>query len=414
MAGIVAIDFANEIFIRWDDPDPRYAPLLKQGGITVAWAQPNESFEKACAAAGVETLAAGDLQTLRIEELGQAKPGVPVAVNAGTWPGVRGRDVAVASATRSLWVDANGFRIAYLRALYPKLTPLLAYRPGGQGGRAIPYGSLELALVEAWAAGGNCVLAPEPSYRGALLRGEERASAAWRSLGQTAGWLRQHVALFRQKALPIVTVLVDPGDTSAEVANLMYRQNVSPALEAASDPPNPDPSRREVLVAAGIAAPKPEIAERIRAHAQAGTSLVVDDPSEKAWWRTAGLKLARSWRDRDLFVLGKGQVLAYKEPISDPGELALDVIDLVTHKRRPVRLFNCQAGIALATSAPGSGPVTGRAVLHVVNYSSPVDVPVLAQIQGSFTRATILRPEAAPLEVPVARRGTASEVALRA
>jgi hypothetical protein len=412
----MGLDLANEVVIRWDDPDPKYAPLLKEGGITVAWASLNDAFQKACSAVGVKIVSNGDIQSLGMEELERAKPGVPVAVRTGMWPGVRGRDEAVASATRSLWVDANGFRVAYLRALNNSVTPLLGYLPNREAGvsaeRAISFGTLELALVEAWVAGGNYVLALEPRYREALLRGEEGASAAWRSLGQAAAWLRQHVALFRQQVLPIVTVLVDRGEISAEVANLMYRQNVSPALEPAADPPKPDPLRRLVLVAAGIASPKSEIGARILAHAEAGSIVVVDDPSEKAWWRRTGLKLARSWQDRDLYTLGKGQVVAYKEPISDPGELALDVVDLVTQKRRPVRLWNCQGGIAVATSAPNSGPISGRALLHIVNYSSPVNLPVLARIQGNFTRATVVRPDGPPLEVGVAKRGTGAEIAL--
>ena len=278
--------------------------------------------------------------------------------------------------------------------------------------QVVPYGTLELALVEAWAAGGNYILALEPKYQEALLRGEDRATAAWRSLGQTARWLRQNVALFRQSLLPIVTVLVDQGEISAEIANLMYRQNVSPALEPAADPPKPDPLRRVVVVAAGIASPKPEIGARIVAHAEAGSSIIVDDPAEGAWWRKSGLKRVRSWEDRDLYTLGKGQVVAYKAPVSDPGELALDAADLVTQKRLPVRLWNCQGGIALASSAPNSGPISGRALLHIVKYSSPVDQPVLARIQGSFTRATVMRPEGPPFEVSVAKRGTGSEVAL--
>jgi hypothetical protein len=51
-------------------------------------------------------------------------------------------------------------------------------------------------------------------------------------------------------------------------------------------------------------------------------------------------------------------------------------------------------------------------LLHVVNYSSPVDLPVLARVQGNFTKATVLRPDATPLDVKVARRGTNSEVAI--
>jgi hypothetical protein len=412
----MTLNLANEVVIRWSDPDPKYAPLLREGGITVAWGATADAFREACSALGIRTVPAGDIHTFKVEEMGRATPGAPVAVSTGMWPGVRGRDPAVASATRRLWVDANGFRVACLRALYPGAAPLLAYLPNTEAGvspdRVIPFETLELALAEAWAAGGNYILALEPRYGEALLRGDETAMTAWRSLGQTARWLREHTSLFRQRALPIVTVLVDHGELSAEVANLMYRQGVSPALEPASNPPPPDPLRRLVLVAAGIDAPKPEIAARILAHAQAGSIVVVDDPVGNGWWRSGSLKPAKSQEDRDFYSLGKGQLVAYKEAVSDPGELALDVVDLVTQARRPTRLWNCAGGIALATSAPSSGPVSGRALLHIVNYSSPVDRPVLARIQGNFTKATVLRPGHPPLDVRVAKRGTNSEVAI--
>jgi hypothetical protein len=411
----MALDLTNEVVLRWSDPDPKYAPLLKEGGITVAWGDAADGFRDACAAAGIRTVSAGDIPTVTLEEMDRAAPGAPVAVSTGLWPGVRARDAAVASATRRLWVDANGFRVASLRALYPQASPLLAYLPNAEAGlspeRVVPFGTLELALAEAWAAGGNYILALEPRYREALLRGDAEAMTAWRSLGRTARWLREHASLFRQPPLPIVTVLIDPGELSAEVANLMFRQGVSPALEAASNPPSPDPLRRRVLVAAGIATPTPEIAARILAHARAGAT-VVADPVESAWWRSAVHEPVKSQEDRDFYAVGKGQLVAYKDAVVDPGEFALDVVDLVTQAWRPTRLWNCAGGIALATSAPSARPVSGRALLHLVNYSAPVDLPVLARIQGNYTGATLLRPEYPPVDVTVARRGTNSEVTI--
>ena len=51
-------------------------------------------------------------------------------------------------------------------------------------------------------------------------------------------------------------------------------------------------------------------------------------------------------------------------------------------------------------------------MLKVINYSRPMDVPVLARIQGSYKQATLLQPQAGPLELKVAPRGTGSEVAI--
>ncbi len=411
----MALDLANEVVIRWNDPDPRHVPLLQEGGITVSWGSAEEEFRRACAAAGIESAPVGALRAVSLEDLGPATAGEPAVVTWGVWPGVQGRDADVASATRSIWLDANLFRVACLRALHPGAPPVLAYLPDTDAGvspeRLLPFESLELALVEAWAAGGNYVLAVEPRYREALLRGDEKALSAWRSLGRTARWLRAHSGLFRQPPLPNVTVLVDQGDVSHEIANLMFRQSVSPAVEPASNPPPPDPSARRVLVAFGIDAPAPAIADRVLAHATAGATVVVDDTSEKAWWRRGRFKLVKSQEDRDFFAAGKGQVVAYHQ-VGDPGEFALDVLDLVTRDRRPATLWNSVAAIPVAAKGPETGSVAGRAVLHVVNYGRPQDLPVLARVQGNFERATLLRPESAPQDIPVAKRGINSEVKL--
>ena len=406
----------REILIRWDDPDTRDVPLLGEGGITAVIAARGESFERACLTAGIRHIPEQQVQVLGLHELGKAKPGVTALVKAGLWPGVRDPDPSIASATRGLWIDQNCYLAAYLRALHPRQPAVLAYLPdrdaGVAPGRAVHFDSHELALAEAWVAGGNYALSLDARFRDALRKGVPEALEAWRKLGRTATWLRENVELFRQPALPIVTVLVDANHSSLEIANLCYRHNVSPALASATAPPAPDANRRLVLVAAGIDPPQGEARKRILAHAEAGATVVADEPGGRAWWRVPGLKSLPSDPDRDFYSLGKGRVVAYKQPVDDPGELALDLIDIVGQKRRAARLWNCRAGVVLATLAHQSGRVTGRAALHITNYGQPADLPVLARIQGIFSRATLLRPEAGPLQLRVARRGSGSEVSI--
>ena len=412
------LDPSSEVAVRWNDCDAKFVPLLKEGGITaVLLADRNEAFEVACRQAGLKVQALTEIQLLPLGSIHRASPNAMVALTNGLWPGVsrgpsQGQDEFTASATQAPWVDANGYWIGILRSLYPNRPALLGYLPDEKAGvkpdALLPYRSLELALVEAWVNGGNYLLALEPRYHARLLRGEANAITAWRQLGRTAHWLRQHISLFRQATFPGITVLVEADEGLAEIINLLYRQNVSPALASAADPPEPDPLRRLALVAVSIHPPG-EIGRRILRHAQAGTSVVVDAPGEDAWWRDPQLKLVRSQEDRDFYSLGRGQVVAYREPISDPSEFPFDVIDIVTQKRRAARLWNAPTVIALATSCP-PGTNHGRALLHLINYGSRLDSEVLAAIQGSYSSATLLRPEAAPLPLPTARRGTATEV----
>jgi hypothetical protein len=353
--------------------------------------------DKLPAQAGISPITEEQIQALDL----------PPFSKTGLWPGIRkpptvpGRGDETASASREPWVDANGYQAGYLRAVYPNRPPVLAYLPDKLDDRVVPYDSLELALIEAWTAGGNYILAMEPHYREALLSNDPKATAAWNQLGRTAKWLREKIDLFRQPSFPIITALVDDGPASAEIANLLYRRNASPALASVTAIPSPDPQKRLALVAANLKAPAPDAVKRILAHAEAGTTLVVATLPSQQWWKVAGLKQIRSERDRDYYGLGKGKVVAYRRPIADPSEFALDVIDIVTHRKRAVRLWNGPAVIALAT---------GEKLVHLVNYGSPVEMDVQTHVQGHFTKATLMRPDADPLPLKPAKRGTMTEV----
>ncbi|MGD0127051.1 MAG: hypothetical protein ABSF46_16960 [Terriglobia bacterium] len=415
------LDLSTEIAVRWSECDPKLVSLLKEGGITtVLLPNRNEAFETACRKASLKVEALGDIQFLALDSIGGAAANLTVALTEGIWPGVsRGpridEDEFTAGASATPWVDANGYLYGILRALYPDRPALLGYVPDDKAGvkpeTILPYDSLELALVEAWVNGGNYLLSLEPRYQARLLHGEAEALAAWRGLGHTARWLVENRSLFGQPTFPAITVLVEANDGLAEITNLLYRQNTSPALAPAANPPAPDASRLLALVAVGIQAPGAEIRQRILSHAEAGTSLIVDAPGENAWWRDPQLKLDRRQEDRELYSLGRGQVVAYKEAISDPYNFAFDVIDIVTQKRRAARLWNAPTAIALATSSP-PGANRGQALLHLINYGSRLEGEVLAAVQGSYSRATLLRPEAPARSLPTARRGTTTEVTL--
>jgi hypothetical protein len=407
------LDLTRDLIVRWDHPEAAHVALLKQAGASaIITPDANPGFSEACAAAGVAVVPPSDFQFLGVGDLGKAKPGVPVALTDGIWPGigkganVDGRGDETASASVEPWIDANGFWAGYLRAMYPHRPAVLAYLPDKLGDRAVPYDTLELALIDAWTAGGNYLLAVEKYYREGLLKQEPKAIAAWAQLGKTARWLRENIGLFRQPVVPIVTALVEPGEETAEFGNLMYRRNVSPCLMASAAVPRPDPARRLVIVAANLNHMDPSLGGRILAHAHAGASVIVASEAAQQWWRAPGLKLVRSQEDREFYALGKGQVVAYKEPIGDPSEFAMDVIDVVHHRRRAVRLWNVLTVIALVTESPRAG----ERLVHLVNYGSPIDNEMQVRVQGIYARAKMLRPDGGSLTLKTAKRGTTTEV----
>lgn len=413
----MAVDLSSEIILRWDAATPRHVGLFQSGGITALWSdEKNESIEEACAAAGIHVLGPRDVQLISPAHLDDATGDAAIVIKDGIWLGAsmpEREEPVTAGATARPWVNANGYRIGYLHALYPDRPPILGYSPDAEAGlkpdKPPALASLELALIDAWAAGGNYVLTLTPEHRQELLSGKPEALAVWRALGRTARWLRENAALFRQPTLPNITLLVERGDTTAELANLMYRQNASPRLVSASNPPAPDPQHCTVLVAAGIRSPNAAMADRILAHAEAGATVVTDAAGDDAWWRHKGWKPERTFEDRTFFKAGRGRLVAYAEKIQDPGDFAFDVIDLAG-PNRPVRLWDNGAVIALTSSNEG-----GKDVLRAVNYGPPFrSTHILAQIPGHFSSAQLLRPEAPPLSLRVALRGPNTEVAIPA
>ncbi|MGE5646518.1 MAG: hypothetical protein ACM336_12075 [Acidobacteriota bacterium] len=416
----MAIDFAREVVLRWDDQDPALAPLLKEGAIDVVLVrEPLPVFRDACQAAGIRVAAASELKIVDLAGFRSAAPGT-AALSEGLWPGIAGghirEDEELASPTRLPWVDANGFRYAWLRALAPGRTPVLAYLPNEAAGlkpsQIVPYDTLELALVEAWISGGNYVMGVEPRYRAALIAREVKALTAWRNLGRTVRWLKQYRALFGRPALPQITLLVDEGEATAEIGNLMVRHNAAPAIESAAAPPVPDPARRFVVVAVSLGDPAPAARKRILAHAEAGSILVVDRGEGEPWWRVPGLELEHDEPDRETYRLGHGRVVAYKKVIEDPSDFALDAIDLATHARRAARTWFAPTVVVTATAGPEAGPVRGGEVVAAINYGSPLHYELMIYAQGNFSRARLFRPEGEPVDVKIAKRGTRTEINL--
>lgn len=411
------MDLSSEIILRWDAVSPRHVPLFKSGGITALWPdEKSEAIEKACAAAGISVLGPHDVQLISPAHLDDATGDAAIVVKDGVWSGAsmpEREEPLTAGATARPWVNANGYRIGYLQALYPGRPPILGYSPDAEAGlkpdKPPALASLELALIDAWAAGGNYVLTLTPEHRQELLSGKPEAFAAWHALGRTARWLRENASFLRQPILPNITLLVESGDTTAELANLMYRQNASPRLVNAANPPEPDPQHCAVLVAAGIRSPNASVVNRILAHAEAGATVVTDAGGAEAWWRRKGWTPERTFEDRAFYKSGRGRLVVYLQAIQDPGDFAFDMIDLAG-PNRPVRLWDNGAVIALSSSSGG-----GKAALRAVNYGPPFgSTHVLAQVPGHFSSARLLRPEAPPVPLKVASRGPNTEAAIPA
>ena len=294
------------------------------------------------AQAGIAQISESEIQALDL----------PPFAKTGLWPNrrppaVAGRGDETASASREPWVDANGYQAGYLRAIYPNRPPVLAYLPDKLEDRVVPYDSLELALIEAWVAGGNYIMAMEPHYR-EVVAGQR--SEGDRGLEST----RPDRSLVAREDYDVPAAFVSNRHRAGRCRSGERgdRESSIPAERLSCSGPGDSHSLPCPAEAAGIGrcqlkAPDAEQVKKIMAHPEAGTTLVVATAPTQQWWKVAGLKHVRTERDRDFYTLGKGQVVAYKRPIADPSEFALDVIDVITHSKRAVRIWNAPAVIAL-------------------------------------------------------------------
>lgn len=420
-----------EIYARW--PDPEGAPLLRDAGVTVAIGPATAAFARACLDAGLlpyAELAPGapappagfrgivldtpdDLVRHKASKVlvhvnpdqihRDVAPAQPI-LRVGQWPGVRsgpnvkGRGIEVATASREPWVDANSYLVAYLKDVYPQRPPLLGYQPDGPA--ASPLG-VELAVAEAVLAGGNAILSLPADYRAALLRGDEKARDAWRSLGRTISFLRGQADLFRLPNRARVAFAAGTLDQSGELLRLMFRRNLFPVVMPAQSLPPLAASRFRGLVMVNLPPPAGPQRDRILAFARAGGVVITTG------WSPPGAAKTRSDPDRDFHSLGQGRMVTYRDPIADPSEFALDVIDIVGVRTRDLRLWNAAAVMG---QVQGSG---ARAVLHLVNYGDSIE-EFPARVDGLFRQATLREPSAtAPRPLPAVKRGQTTEITVQ-
>jgi hypothetical protein len=376
-----------DLLLRWESAAPAHIPLLKRLNPT-----------RIVNAADSPVLREAGFTQVRDADLG------PV-ITDGLWPGIRrpgariARDNEAASASAEPWVDSNGHLIAYYRAVYPDRPAILAYKADEKAGVKsdveVPFGTVELALVEARVAGGNIVLDLPARYREKLIAGDPKALEAWGKLKRTRDWLDQNARLMGNTPLPQVIALVEPGMPTRELSNLLHRRGVSPLLWNAAKPLPANPG-----CAALVAASLKQMPRQCYDIAEAGAILVIDQPIG------VQARLTREEADRKFYSYGQGTIVAYNRRVIDPSEFALDVIDLITQRRRATRLWNAPAVIPWASQAAG----TNEAILNVISYGNSVREDVQAHIQGHYTKAQLLHPEAPPEALKVAKRGPSTEI----
>ncbi|NWF85141.1 MAG: hypothetical protein HXY18_15090 [Bryobacteraceae bacterium] len=427
-------DPGKDLVVHWPRATPAVPPLLKQLGARALLTDPDPlaaGLVEACDAAGVALIAdlpaAADLNPLRAalesarsagftaaalrpagdasafgklladsggfaaivfltaEQIDQDVRPAQAVLRHGVWPGIAAGDTGAAGATESVWLDANSSLVAHLRALYPWRSAVLGYRPDKDGGvpetRSVPARSAEVALADAFSAGGHVVLSLHGDYRNGLLKGEQRALDAWKSLAEAHEFMRGARALADAPLAGRTAVLCGGIEETGEILNLAFRKNLCPVAISAAAPPPLSTANFDVVVAANIEL-KPAVVENAARFAASGGAVLAAPAGEEKspWWTTRGWKRIHSEEDRDLYAAGKGLVYGYHSLILDPGAFALDLKDAIARQSQPQGgLKNLDLRIWAADTVLG--------VLHRV---SPSSVAVVLTAYGNLPRRDFL------------------------
>lgn len=444
----VTLDLSRDLVVHWPAATPAVAPLLRQVEARALLTEPANlapELVEACSAAGLALLAdlplIEDLNSLRqalreaaaagfaaaaVRASGEAKSFTRLleefrdfvvvvflapeqidwdvrpahaVLRYGVWPGIAPLDPGSASATASVWLDANTSLIAQLRALHASRRAVLGYRPDKEGGvpekRSVPARSAEVALADAFSAGGNVILSLPVDYRRGLLASDTRALDAWKSLAALHSFVRTQRAVTDAPFAGRVAVLCATIEQTGEILNLAFRRNLCPVALPATSPPQLAISRFDVVVAANVEVPQAVADNLARFALSGGAVMAAPVGDEKSpWWTTRGWKQAPSDPDRDLYTVGKGILYAYHTPILDPGAFALDLKDLAGLRSQPeVGLKNFDLRIVAADTVLGVlhrvSPTATAVVL--TSYGNLPRHELLLSVRGRYRRATLLQ-----------------------
>lgn len=457
---MASADLARDVVVWWPNADERAIDLLRQIETNVLIV-PLESvrsvkFTEACSRAGIKAAGAlgpadgrGLAEAIRaakslglsglaieqpvdavsVRQTASANPDLLILVylkagqldwdvapahavfREGLWPGIHPVEVDSAGASEKPWVDANAYLYTYLKGMYPNRAAVVSYRPDKDAGvppeRSVPYASLELAIAEARSAGGNLILAVPDLYREGLLKGDARALASWKRLGHTLTLLRDRQGVFAGRTASRIAIVGHDWEQAYELLNMSYRNNLFPLVIPERDVPVLTGMGLKVVAAAGVS---PSAAGRahLTGFARSGGTLVAA-PAEAdgpRWWQGAFPAKPAGEKEQQAFILGKGRVIVHVDPVLDPAEFALDLVDTLG-KVRDLRVWNAPAVLGMVHRAEN-----GRGLLTLLNYGGTHRDIILVRVAGVYQKAVIHRPGAAPASLVVKRRGNLSEMTL--
>ncbi len=410
---------ADWVPARWASSDPQTLRLLKGTGVNCLLVDSRNltpEFVKRANAQGVAAVAVvgpggqaphgnlgvqailleGDFDAVVRASLNQA--GVPVielpsrqkirldstdsiaGTTQGLWPGIviEHGGTVMAGPSSNPWINTNAGFLRFLRAAMDSVLWLGATPPAGM---VIPPERYGIAMADAAAAGARWIISLDHDLETRLLAGDAEALRDWKRITAYGRYFEEHREWRGYRPFSRLALIQDSasgGLLSASLLDLMFAQHIAArAIPAARVTPASLSGLQTVIQLASIAPGALDNFER------AGGRLLKPPPD----WRFG--------------ADAPGATVPNKQQLRRIQDIWEMLYNATARKNFGARSFNTAGILFHVLSSPGSSAGDQRLLVHLVNYTGyPADT-ITVHALGTWKRATLYRPEGAPVNLPV-------------
>jgi hypothetical protein len=305
----------------------------------------------------------------------------------------------VTSPTAQPWLDTNLALVKLEKAFRPAQAPLysISWSATGAAGEQGPdVSDYALAVAEAGAYRADLLLSVHESVQRGLANNAGQAWDLWKEIKNYLHFYSDS----RRTLSPEANVAVVTDDPeSFEPINLLARHNIGVRVIRPGRANQNSLQGMDVIIA--FPSLGGQLMQTISDSVAAGKTLVVVNANGKSypWHSGEGRKISN---DSTSYVLGKGQIIELKSPISDPENFARDIRRLIDNAQIQISLWNALTTIGVLYREPNSG----NKVVELLNYAAdPLEVQI--RVKGEFPVIRYESPERGCCEAisPVIRNG---------
>jgi hypothetical protein len=403
LAVIAIAAMADWVPARWFSHDPATLRLVESTPINCLllerelWSQP---FADAAAARGIVTLVldgdsatgSGGKPVIAFTTRSAMRLDDPVsATTQGVWPGIRPEDPTVhAAPSGAPWIDTNTGFLRYAR-VSTNASAWIANRVPPE--RPQPVARYLAAIGDAGMTGARWVLDFDRDFARRLEAGDRRALDDWARIVEHVKFYETHRewrAYVARSTLALVEGPASGALLSGGILDMIATKHtpVIPVPSGKFDAPSL--VRSKMAVNADPESLDARHKEILKAFTRAGGTLLTGPPG----WQFPALR-------PDQIALDKGD-------LDKLDEIWKELNSLTGRKNLGARLFNVSSMLSNLTESPDGKQV----VLHLVNYSDYPVENITVHVLGTFRKATLVRPGAAPkaLEIYPVEEGTGVDI----